>query len=641
MSDTASKAVFLSYASQDAEAARRICEALRAAGVEVWFDQNELVGGDAWDAKIRKQIKECALFVPVISAETQARLEGYFRIEWKLAAQRTHAMAEAKPFLLPVVIDATRDGEAHVPEEFRAVQWTRLAGSEGSAAFCARVKKLLGGEVAQASSPAALAKAGGTPARPQAVGRRVPAAAWIGALAVVVAIAAFAAKQWLRHPVVDSPTNLRPDAAATSGKPAVPLSEARKLVQRARASIDDDWLAVRENFRLADELCESATKLDPTDGEAWATWARVSALLIDRDYDTSRQRRDAARSRAERAMQLAPASVESGLAMAMVLAQNGSVPAATQRLRELLQQAPMDWRVARALAFTLSPSGKAGTPEGTEIRLHHPSFGGRDPRPLFDEVRSVHDTGHRFAECEALTEQARRLGPCWEGYAMGLGYNIYSVCDLDAAVKLAQELPPRLLQEDVFAMLVARLWLYRGEGDKARAALARVPRDFIEDRWFFQPTASLVGDAYQLSGRPAAAAEQWKQALAVVEKRLAAEPNQPELITGKAQLLAKLGRKEEALQTWRLRMELGSIQYASINEAQIHLANGDREAAIQRLVRSLGNVRESALLSLNLLRLEPAFAPIRSDPRIAEIITKTEAMIVRLRSKPDAPGGKK
>ena len=34
------KAVFLSYASQDAEAARRICEALRAAGVEVWFDQS-------------------------------------------------------------------------------------------------------------------------------------------------------------------------------------------------------------------------------------------------------------------------------------------------------------------------------------------------------------------------------------------------------------------------------------------------------------------------------------------------------------------------------------------------------------------------------------------------------------------------
>ena len=55
------KAVFLSYASQDAEAARRICDALRAAGIEVWFDQSELRGGDAGDQSIRKQIKSCAL----------------------------------------------------------------------------------------------------------------------------------------------------------------------------------------------------------------------------------------------------------------------------------------------------------------------------------------------------------------------------------------------------------------------------------------------------------------------------------------------------------------------------------------------------------------------------------------------------
>jgi hypothetical protein len=71
--------------------------------VEVWFDQSELVGGDAWDAKIRKQIKDCALLVPIISANTQARTEGYFRIEWRLAAQRTHAIAEGIPFLLPIV----------------------------------------------------------------------------------------------------------------------------------------------------------------------------------------------------------------------------------------------------------------------------------------------------------------------------------------------------------------------------------------------------------------------------------------------------------------------------------------------------------------------------------------------------------
>jgi hypothetical protein len=47
------RAVFLSYASQDAQAALRICEALRAAGIEVWFDQSELRGGDARAPPVR------------------------------------------------------------------------------------------------------------------------------------------------------------------------------------------------------------------------------------------------------------------------------------------------------------------------------------------------------------------------------------------------------------------------------------------------------------------------------------------------------------------------------------------------------------------------------------------------------------
>ena len=55
-----SHAVFISYASQDAEAAQKICEALRAAGIEVFLDQSELRGGDAWDQKIRHEIHDCA-----------------------------------------------------------------------------------------------------------------------------------------------------------------------------------------------------------------------------------------------------------------------------------------------------------------------------------------------------------------------------------------------------------------------------------------------------------------------------------------------------------------------------------------------------------------------------------------------------
>jgi TolB-like protein/Flp pilus assembly protein TadD len=141
-----SPAIFLSYASQDAGAAQRIFEALRAGGVEVWFDQGELRGGDAWDRKIRKQIHDCILFIPIISTTTQGRREGYFRREWKLAVDRTHDMSERTPFLVPVVIDATTDSNADVPDAFLAVQWTRLPAGETSPAFVEHVLRLLSPE---------------------------------------------------------------------------------------------------------------------------------------------------------------------------------------------------------------------------------------------------------------------------------------------------------------------------------------------------------------------------------------------------------------------------------------------------------------------------------------------------------------
>jgi hypothetical protein len=89
--------------------AQRISEALRAAGIEVWFDQSELRGGDAWDQSIRRQIKTCALFIPIVSRHTHERAEGYFRLEWKLAVDRSHLIMANKAFLLPVVIDDTGD----------------------------------------------------------------------------------------------------------------------------------------------------------------------------------------------------------------------------------------------------------------------------------------------------------------------------------------------------------------------------------------------------------------------------------------------------------------------------------------------------------------------------------------------------
>jgi TolB-like protein len=155
--------VFLSYASEDREAARLIRDALPALGLEVWYDESDLNGGDAWDQKIRRQIRECDFFMALVSAQTEARHEGYFRREWRLAVERTLDMADDHTFLLPIVIDDTvQQAGARVPEKFLAVQWLRLPGGQPTAAFEALCRRLVTGQTTGAQPPR---KAADPPAR--------------------------------------------------------------------------------------------------------------------------------------------------------------------------------------------------------------------------------------------------------------------------------------------------------------------------------------------------------------------------------------------------------------------------------------------------------------------------------------------
>jgi TolB-like protein/tetratricopeptide (TPR) repeat protein len=222
------RAVFLSYASQDAVFALQLCNALRQAGVEVWFDQSELRGGDAWDASIRRQIKACALFVPVISRHTHTRDEGYFRLEWKLAVDRSHLMVADRPFLLPVVIDDTSDQDEKVPDRFRDVQWTRVPGGHRADVFVERVRRLLSPEAITPPSttgvlPSALpsASTGTASARSSAPGSRLYVLWIVGSLLILVA-GYFVVNRFVlpRHPVpaVETPTSAPAHVEAFSNK---------------------------------------------------------------------------------------------------------------------------------------------------------------------------------------------------------------------------------------------------------------------------------------------------------------------------------------------------------------------------------------------------------------------------------------
>ena len=145
--------VFISYASADRASARTLRDALAAAGLDVWLDEEELGGGEAWDAKIRNQIRTCTYFMPVISSTTEVRREGYFRREWRFAVERTLDLADDVMFLVPIVIDNTRDVGARVPEKFFSVQWLRVPGGQATDELRELATKLATGEAVSAHPP--------------------------------------------------------------------------------------------------------------------------------------------------------------------------------------------------------------------------------------------------------------------------------------------------------------------------------------------------------------------------------------------------------------------------------------------------------------------------------------------------------
>ncbi|WP_150047923.1 MULTISPECIES: toll/interleukin-1 receptor domain-containing protein [Methylomonas] len=117
--------VFVSYASQDAVSARLLADSLFGLGfAEVWLDQKKLIGGDDWSDRIEDAIENCDFFMPLLSAQANARREGVFWQEWNLAVARSRRIQDA--FLLPVGIDAEPAGKSRYP---------RIAAGETRAFF--------------------------------------------------------------------------------------------------------------------------------------------------------------------------------------------------------------------------------------------------------------------------------------------------------------------------------------------------------------------------------------------------------------------------------------------------------------------------------------------------------------------------
>src|SRR5215831_8005705 len=108
--------VFISYSSTDRERAKRLAEAVEAAGYSVWWDR-QIAPGEIFDEAIEAALNQSACVVVIWSSAS-------VKSEW---VKTEAAEAAKRKVLVPVLLDSVT-----IPLEFRRIQAADLTHWNGS-----------------------------------------------------------------------------------------------------------------------------------------------------------------------------------------------------------------------------------------------------------------------------------------------------------------------------------------------------------------------------------------------------------------------------------------------------------------------------------------------------------------------------
>jgi tetratricopeptide (TPR) repeat protein len=173
-------------------------------------------------------------------------------------------------------------------------------------------------------------------------------------------------------------------------------------------------------------------------------------------------------------------------------------------------------------------------------------------------------------------------------------------------------------------------WLAARQPGETLKALDRLSADYIQDNWFTGPKAYWVGRAQLQAGHPEAARLAFAAGLELSATRLAAQPASYPRHAMHAELLAWLGRTDEALQETRVMAELQrpEFDYWIASPARIYAVLGraaDAAPLLRRLLLDRSVKDWGWPLTPALFRTDPLWDRIRDDPQIRQLLAEAEA----------------
>jgi hypothetical protein len=109
--------VFISHASEDEAAARRLTKRLMEDGFDPWLDLDRLLPGQDWAFEI-EQTQRASDAILLCFSDASVKKEGYIQREYKRAMKYLEEKPEGTIFVIPVRLD-----DCQMPKFIRELQW--------------------------------------------------------------------------------------------------------------------------------------------------------------------------------------------------------------------------------------------------------------------------------------------------------------------------------------------------------------------------------------------------------------------------------------------------------------------------------------------------------------------------------------
>ena len=103
--------VFISYVSENVEIVKRLYQELKAHGIQVWLDRNDIDPGSHWEQAIRRAIRQGAFFIACFSKEYNNRDKTYMNEELTLAIDELRQRFTDRIWFIPVKLN-----ECEIPD---------------------------------------------------------------------------------------------------------------------------------------------------------------------------------------------------------------------------------------------------------------------------------------------------------------------------------------------------------------------------------------------------------------------------------------------------------------------------------------------------------------------------------------------